>query len=84
VKTKDVVYLLIAVTIFLGAGYVGYTQLVPAKSKGSKSVTVEVVGKVPGSLDKSGIDRLNDSSKVLDYDSPVDLSNLGNTQPFGK
>jgi hypothetical protein len=82
VKTKDLVYLLLAVVILLVAGYLGYTQLLPKKAT-SKVVEVEVVGVIPGQLDPIGMGWLNDQTKVRDYDSPVDLSGLGNTAPFG-
>jgi hypothetical protein len=92
-KQKDIMYLLLAVIIFLAAGFVGYTQLVPHAAS-SKVVDVEVVGPLPGvpggegtarlqSRD-AGLDRLKDPDGVQDFGSPVDLSGLGNTAPFGQ
>jgi hypothetical protein len=54
VKQKDIVYLLLAVVIFLVAGYVGYTQLVPQKSSSSKTVEVDKIGALPSEIDASG------------------------------
>ena len=81
-KQKDIVYLLLAVTILLVAGYIGYTQLVPKKAS-AKTVTVEKIGVVPSALDSAGMAALNDPTKVKDYNSPVDLTGLGNKSPFG-
>ena len=83
-KQKDVVYLVLAVAIFLVAGYVGYTQLIPKKSNtASAGVEVAKIGLVPSVMDSAGLARLNDAAKVTDYNAPVDLSGLGNTAPFG-
>ncbi len=81
-KQKDMVYLLLAVGIFLVAGYVGYTQLVP-KKPASSTIEVEKVGVVPASLDEAGLTRLADPAKVQDFNPPVDLGGLGNAAPFG-
>jgi hypothetical protein len=82
VKQKDVVYLLIAVVIFLVAGYIGYSQLVPKKAA-SQTVTVEKVGVIPADLDSTGMSWINDTTHVKDYNLPEDLTGLGNTAPFG-
>lgn len=83
-KKRDLVYLLLAVTIFLVAGYLAYTQLLPANSNQSqKAVEVEHVGTIPASLDGPGLSLLKDSSKTQDFNSPEDLKGLGNKAPFG-
>jgi hypothetical protein len=82
-KQKDLVYLLLAVVIFLVAGYVGYTQLVPKKTGASSVVQVEKIGLIPAEMDQAGLTALNDPTRVKDYSSPVDLGGLGNTAPFG-
>jgi hypothetical protein len=81
-KQRDVVYLVLAVIILLGAGYIGYTQLVPKKSSAS-GVQVETVGVIPSTLDEAGMNLLKDPQKVQDFNSPVDLSGLGNGAIFG-
>jgi hypothetical protein len=83
VKKKDLFYLLLAVVIIMVAGYVGYTQLVP-KQATAKEVTVEKVGIIPDKFDDDGIKWLSDDKNVQDFDSPVDLSGLGNPTPFGQ
>ena len=81
-KQKDIVYLLLAVVILLVAGYVGYTQLVPKKAT-SKTVEVEKIGVIPSDMNPAGLVWLSDPTKVKDYNSPVDLSNIGNKAIFG-
>ncbi|HEY2004237.1 MAG TPA: hypothetical protein VGH44_03925 [Candidatus Saccharimonadia bacterium] len=83
-KQKDLVYLVIAVVIFLVAGYIGYTQLVPKKAgAGSTGVQVEKVGIIPDNFDQTALTELNDPTKVVDYSTPQDFSGLANTAPFG-
>jgi hypothetical protein len=82
VKQKDIVYLLLAVVILLVSGYVGYTQLVPKKG-GAKTVEVEKVGVIPDNFDDKALGWLRDPGRVRDFGSPVDLTGLGNTAPFG-
>lgn len=83
-KQKDIVYMVLAAVILLVAGYIAYTQLVPQKASSSKkAVEVEKVGMIPRELDKDGMARLRDESKVKDYSSPVDLNGLGNKAIFG-
>ncbi len=82
-KKKDLFYLLLAVVILLGTGYVGYTQLLPKKAS-SSVVEVEKIGVIPSQLDGAGLAALNDPSKVQDFNSPVDLTGLGNTAVFGQ
>ncbi len=83
-KQKDIMYLVLAVIILLVAGYVGYTQLVPQKSQGAKTVTVEKIGQIPGQVDAAGLERISDPAKVVNYNSAVDLSGLNNKAPFGQ
>jgi uncharacterized membrane protein (DUF441 family) len=84
VKTKDLMLLCVAVLILLVSGYIGYTQFVAKKgTSASKTVQVEVIGSIPSQLDQSGMAYLNNSSKVADYDTPIDMSGLNNNEPFG-
>jgi hypothetical protein len=82
VKKKDLTYLLLAVGILLVAGYLGYTQLAPKKT-GPVTVEVEKIGAIPSEMDSDGLARIGDTDKVIDYNSPVDLTGLGNRAPFG-
>jgi hypothetical protein len=81
-KQKDIMYLMLAVVILLAAGYIGYTQLMPKKSA-STGVEVEKVGVIPSTLDETGMSLLKDPAKSQDFNSPVDLSGLGNAAIFG-
>jgi hypothetical protein len=83
-KKKDLIYLVLAVVILLVAGYVGYTQLIPKNANaGSTTVQVEKVGTFDGTMDAAGLAAIGDTTKVNDYDSPTDLTGLGNPAPFG-
>jgi len=82
-KKKDLVYLLLAVAILLTAGYIGYTQLLPQKTT-TNVVEVEKIGPIPDQMDSAGLAAIGDPSKVQDYNSPVDLTDLGNAAIFGK
>ena len=67
------------------AVYIGYTQLIPQGSVSSASagVQVEKVGTIASEMDAGGLAALSDSAKVIDYNSPTDLTGLGNAAPFG-
>lgn len=83
-KSKDIVYLLLAVAIFLVAGYIGYGQLQP--KKGAANITqVDVVGTFDANFDPNVLATLNDTSKTQDFFSPIDLTTgLNNPAPFGQ
>ena len=84
-KKKDIVYLLVAVVILLAAGYLAYTQLFSSKSQArNKGVMVEKIGKIPSTLDESGLSALSDTEKARSFDAPVDLTGLNNPAPFGQ
>jgi hypothetical protein len=82
-KPKELMYLLLAAAIFLVAGYVGYTQLVPQK-RGPKTVTVETAGVIEAEFDADILTKVTDPTFAVDYNLPVDLDGLGNLAPFGK
>jgi hypothetical protein len=83
-KTKDLLFLVLAVIIMLVAGYVGFTQILGKKTSSSSGVQVEVIGNIPSSFDGTALAQLNDPTKVKDFNAPIDFGNLGNTSPFGK
>jgi hypothetical protein len=83
-KQKDLVFVVLAVVILLVAGYLAYTQLMPKSSASSKVVTVEKIGKISSQLDAAGLARINDTQKVVNFNSVADYSSLGNTAPFGQ
>jgi len=82
-KSKDLLYLVLAAGILLVAGFLGYTQLMPKSASGT-GVTVEKIDTIPSQLDSANLDILKDTTKVQNFNSPVDLNNLNNTQPFGR
>jgi hypothetical protein len=86
-KQRDLVYLLLAATIFIAAGYVAYTQLMPKSSTKQDGVEIERVGAIPAALDGAGLQALqgkDGAHKTQDYNPVMDLSGLGNKQPFGQ
>jgi hypothetical protein len=82
-KRKELMYLLVAAVIFVVAGYLIYTQVAPKKQAASAGVEVEKIGVIPDQLDATGLAEISDSSKVVDFNSPVDLTGLGNAAVFG-
>ena len=83
-KTKDIVYILLAVAILLVAGYIAFTQLVP-KTASAKKVQVEVVGSISPDFDQAALTQLSDGTKIRDFSVPLDLSSgLGNKDIFGQ
>ncbi len=84
-KTKDMVYLVLAVAILLGAGFLAYTQVIAPKSAKSKVVTAEVVGAISPDFDAAAITMLNNPDKVRDYNVDIDIhSGVNNASIFGK
>jgi hypothetical protein len=83
-KKKDVIFAVLAVVILLVAGYIAFTQLVPKKSSATKTVQVEKIGKINSELDPVGLARLTDTTKVVDFNSIPEYSNLGTPTPFGR
>ncbi|QQR52985.1 hypothetical protein IPG36_02675 [bacterium] len=86
-KRRDLVYLLLAATIFIIAGYVAYTQLNPNQTTKKDGVDVERVGQIPATLDGTGLQALqgkDGNHKTQDYNPVVELSGLGNKAPFGQ
>ena len=84
-KTKDLVALIVAAVIFLAAGYIVYTQLLPKKAAASDGVKVEVVGTISPDFNADALSVLSDSSKTHDYSVPLDLTvGLNNQSVFGQ
>jgi hypothetical protein len=84
-KTKDIVSLVIALVIFLIAGYVAYTQLLSNPSSSKQEVKVEVVGAITEEFDSAALTMLRNPDKVRDYTVPLDLqTGLGNSAVFGQ
>ena len=86
-KQRDLIVLVLAVVIFAVAGYIAFTQLGPQSSSangGKDGVVVEVIGSINADLDSATIDTLKDQTKVIDYNLPVEFTNLNNTAPFGR
>lgn len=82
-KKKDVIYLVLAVGILLTAGYIAYTKLLTHKGPNA-GVQVDVVGTIPANFNDTAINLIGDSTKVLDFYQPIDLTTgLNNPAPFG-
>jgi hypothetical protein len=83
-KTKDILFLVLAVAILLVAAYIGFTKLGNKPSSASSGMQVEVVGSIPSGFDTMALNQLNDPTKIKDFGTPVDFAGLGNNSPFGK
>lgn len=84
-KSKDIVALIIAVVIFLVAGYLVSTQVLPQKSAQQEGVKVEVVGEIGEDFDSVALELLANPAKVRDFSVPIDLtSGLDNQAVFGR
>lgn len=83
-KRRDVVILLFAIAIFMVAGYIAATQLMPKDPNAAQGTKVEVIGEIGEGLSEDTLATLRDPSVVVDYNSPVDLTGLNNTAPFGR
>ncbi len=86
-KRKDVISLVIAALIFVVAGYLVYTQLMPKSASTAKQqgTQIEVVGSIESNFDSGTLSQLGDSSQVHDYAIPFDLTTgLGNQSVFGQ
>ncbi len=84
-KTKDLMALIVAVIIFLVAGYLAYTQLLPKKATQTQGTQVEVVGPITADFDSNALSTLSDATKTRDYSVPLDLTTgLNNQAVFGQ
>lgn len=81
-KSKDLIYLCVAVVIFAIVGVVLFSQLSPKSSSGS-GVAVEVVTPIQPQMDQKVLSRLTNPLQSRDFTAPLDLQHgLGNPQPF--
>lgn len=79
-KSKDVVYILLAGIIFSIAGVLGFQQLAP---KNQKEVQVEVVTPIEADFNQDALKQLNDAGKARNFTPVIDLNNgLNNDKPF--
>jgi hypothetical protein len=87
-KQKDIVMLMVAVVIFLGGGYVAYTQLLagPTSSSAGTGTVVQVVGSIDSGLNNTTLTDLTavNPSNHTDFIPKIDLTTgLNNPAPFG-
>jgi len=86
-KTKDIVYLILAVVIFAVAGYLLFTILLPSNPTAATKLSnqAEVVGVIDDKLNYSVVTELSDTTKNVDYTVNLDLGNgVGNPSVFGQ
>ena len=79
-KTKDLLYICVALALFIVVGAVFYSQF----GKKATNVTyVEVVDPVSSELNNDVVKVLIDATKSRDFTPVIDLNNgLGNPKPF--
>jgi hypothetical protein len=85
-KKNDLIAVVVAGIIFLVAGYLVYTQVMPHNtSSTSTDVKVEKVGIIKPGLNQNTLDTMTDASKTNDYYTDIDLTTgLNNTNLFGQ
>ncbi|HVE81188.1 MAG TPA: hypothetical protein VNA68_03595 [Candidatus Dormibacteraeota bacterium] len=82
-KRKEMIQLVVAITILLAAGYLIFTMLVPRKAANQKGLTYEKVTPINPDFNEEALRSLTDSSLSRDFYAPPDLkSGVGNSQPF--
>jgi flagellar basal body-associated protein FliL len=86
-KTKDVIQLVVALAIFVAAGYLLFIQFSPKSAKtadGISGPSYEKITPIPEQYDQEALTILNDPDKSRDFYTRPDLrTGLNNTQPFG-
>ncbi len=82
-KSKDLLYLSIAIVLFVVTGILAVSQLGIGKSLFSREATVEVVAPISSELNQNVLTALTDGVQTRDFTPPIDLQNgLGNPRPF--
>lgn len=82
-KSKDVIYIILAAVIFSVAGVLGFKALGSQSGSQSKQVQVENVTPIPADFDKSALNTVTDPNQARNFTPSMDLSTgLGNTKPF--
>ena len=84
-KKNDLIALIFALVLLVGAGYYFISQNGPkATATTSTATQVDVAPTIPDKLDGSGtVSQLTTTYNVRDYKQPLNLSGLGNSTPFG-
>ncbi len=81
-KTKDIIYIVLAAVIFTILGVVIYQQFFASKQK--NQVTYEVITPINSGFNKQALETLKNPLVARDFAIPVDLkTGLDNTKPFG-
>jgi hypothetical protein len=79
-KTKDVLYIILAGIIFSVAGVIGFKQLAP---KNAKEVQVEVVTPIEPDFNQDALRQVTDGGRAKDFMPSIDIHNgLDNNKPF--
>ncbi len=79
-KTKDLLYICVALALFIVVGAVFYSQFA---KKASNVTYVEVVDPISSDLNNDVVTVLIDATKSRDFTPVIDLHNgLGNPKPF--
>lgn len=83
-KKKDIISLVIALAVFAVVGLILYSKLGPKKKVGDNTdATVEIITPIKSDFDPNAIAELQNPSIAQNFSVPIDLSGLGNSQPFG-
>jgi hypothetical protein len=81
VKTKDIVYLVLAAIIFAGIVVLVYGQVKPKQS--ARQEVVEVVDPISSEFDDAALSEVTNPARARNFTPPVDFgTGMGNPRPF--
>lgn len=80
-KTKDIIFLVLAGIILVVAGTISFGILTKNSSK-PRQATVEIIEAIKPGFDNQSLQAISDMGKARDFSTPIDLSGLGNANPF--
>ncbi len=82
-KKKDTMYLVISVALFALVGLIIYSQLGSKKAAAGGGPTAEIITPIQSNFDQNAIGALQDPTVTQNFSVPIDITGLGNAQPFG-
>lgn len=80
-KTKDLISLAVASAMLVGAVVILIGTL-SGKPAGPRQANAEVIAPISADFSQSALQAIADQTKVRDFGVTVDLTGLGNANPF--
>lgn len=81
-KKRDMVLLGLTIAIFAIGGIVLYGQF-GSKSSNQSQNMVDVIAPIAPDFSAPAVAQLSDNTQVVNFSQPINLTKLGNSQPFG-